>query len=363
MSNSFGVLFRITSFGESHGNCIGVIVDGCPAGLSLKIEDIQKDLDKRKPENGVGQTTRVEEDKVEIISGVFQGRSTGAPIGLLVRNRNTDSSVYERIKFLPRPGHADYTAFKKFGGFNDYRGGGRFSGRTTVSLVMAGAIARKLLMNIGVEILAHTVLIGEVKAGECNLEEIRRIVYKNPYRCADIDSLEPISRAIEKAAKAGDSLGGVIEGLALNLPVGLGEPYFDTLEGEISKGLFAVPAVKGVEFGSGFEAAGKKGSENNDVWTIKNKKVVTVTNHSGGVVGGISNGMPLIVKVAVKPVPSISQPQKTVDMKELKNSEITIMGRHDVCIVPRAVIVVESMIAITLCDLALRAGMISRILK
>lgn len=363
MSNSFGVLFRITSFGESHGDYVGVVVDGCPAGLTLNGEDIQKEVDKRKPVSGAGQTARAEEDKVEILSGVFRGHTTGAPIGLAVKNKDTDSKIYEQIQFLPRPGHADYTAFSKYGGFNDYRGGGRFSGRVTVGLVMAGAVAKKLLNNIGIEVLAHTVQIGKIKVGESNPEEIRRNVYENPFRCADIDSLESISRSIERTAKEGDSLGGIIEGLALNLPAGLGEPYFDTLEGEIARGLFAIPAIKGVEFGAGFAAAEKRGSENNDAWIIKNKKVMTATNNAGGIVGGISSGMPLVVRAAVKPVPSISQKQMTVDIKEMKNSEISLQGRHDVCIVPRAVIVVESMIAVTLCDFALRAGIMARIIK
>jgi chorismate synthase len=363
MSNSFGVLFRITSFGESHGGHIGIIIDGCPAGLKLSIEDVQREVDKRKPAAEAGQTAREETDEVEIISGVFKGHTTGAPIGLWVRNTDTDSSNYEQIRFLPRPGHADYTAYRKYGGFNDYRGGGRFSGRVTVALVMAGAVAKKLLNQIGIEVLAHAIQIGEIKAGETSPEEIRRNVYQNPFRCADIESLESISCAIDQAAREGDSLGGIIEGLALNLPVGIGEPYFDTLEGEIAKGLFAIPAIKGVEFGAGFAVAGTRGSENNDKWIIKHGKVMTATNNAGGIVGGISNGMPLIVKAAVKPVPSIARQQETVDIKQMKNSELTIKGRHDVCIVPRAVIVVESMIAVTLSDFALRAGILSRIIK
>jgi chorismate synthase len=363
MSNSFGQLFRITSFGESHGDYVGIIVDGCPAGLVLAAEDIQKEVDKRKPVIEAGQTARQEEDKVEIISGVFKGYTTGSPIGLMVRNKDTDSRIYEQIRYLPRPGHADYTAFRKYGGFNDYRGGGRFSGRVTVGLVMAGAVAKKLLNHIGIEVLGHTIQIGKIRVGESSLDEIRRTVYQNPFRCANVDSLESISLSIERAAKDEDSLGGVIEGIALNLPVGLGEPYFDTLEGEIAKALFAIPAIKGVEFGAGFAAAEKRGSENNDAWIIRNRKVMTATNNAGGAVGGISNGMPLVVRAAVKPVPSIAQKQRTVDMLQMKSSDLTIKGRHDVCIVPRAVIVVESMIAVTLGDFVLRAGLISRIIK
>jgi chorismate synthase len=363
MNNSFGDIFRITSFGESHGRCIGIIVDGCPAGLSLSEEDIQKEVDKRKPAPQSGQTARAEDDKVEILSGIFDGKTTGAPIGLLVWNKDTDSTEYEKMKFLPRPGHADYTAFMKYGGFSDYRGGGRFSGRVTVGIVMSGAIAKKLLDIAGIEILAHTVQIGDIKAGDSSPEEIRRYVYDNPLRCADKIAAKAMSHLIEIAGKEGDSVGGVIEGLALNVPAGLGEPYFNTLEGELAKALFAIPAVKGVEFGAGFSAAIKRGSENNDLWVVKDSRLIAETNHAGGILGGISDGMPVMLRVAIKPTPSISKVQKTVDLQEYKKSEISIKGRHDVCLVPRAVIVVESAIAITLCDFALKAGLIARVLK
>jgi chorismate synthase len=363
MSNSFGELFRITGFGESHGKCVGVVIDGCPAGLLLAAEDIQREVDKRKPVARIGQTARTEEDRVEILSGMFNGYTTGAPIGLLVRNRDTDSREYEKMRFTPRPGHADYTAFIKYGGFNDYRGGGRFSGRVTVGLVMAGAVAKKLLGLKGIEVLAHTVQIGRIKAGSSRIEEIRRNVYGSPLRCADSGVSGNMSKLIEEAGKEGDSLGGVIEGLALNLPAGLGEPCFDTLEGNLARALFAIPAVKGVEFGAGFVAAEKRGSDNNDSFMIENDRIITGTNNAGGILGGISNGMPVVVRIAVKPTPSISRMQKTVDIKEMKDVELNIKGRHDVCIVPRAVVVVEAMIAITLCDFALRAGLLERIVK
>ncbi len=228
---------------------------------------------------------------------------------------------------------------------------------------MAGAVAKKLLKLTGIEVLAHTVQIGEIKASVSSMDEIRRNVYNNPLRCADNAAVKKMTELIEQVGKEGDSVGGIIEGLALNVPAGLGEPYFDTLEGELAKALFAIPAVKGVEFGAGFSVAEKKGSENNDPFIIKDNKVVTETNNAGGILGGISNGMPVVVRVAVKPTPSISQKQKTVDMKKMENTEISIKGRHDVCIVPRAVIVVESMMAVTLCDFALRAGLIERIIK
>jgi chorismate synthase len=363
VNNSFGDIFRITSFGESHGRCVGIIVDGCPAGLSLSEEDIQKEVDKRKPAAQSGQTARAEDDKVEILSGVFEGKTTGAPIGLLVWNKDTDSTEYEKMKFLPRPGHADYTAFIKYGGFSDYRGGGRFSGRITIGMVMAGAIAKKLLDIAGIEVMAHTVQIGDIKAGASSLEEIRRNVYDNPLRCADKIAAKAMSGLIGIAGKEGDSVGGVIEGLALNVPAGLGEPYFNTLEGELSRALFAIPGVKGVEFGAGFSVAIKRGSENNDPWVVKDSRIIAETNNAGGILGGVSDGMPVIVRAAIKPTPSISKVQKTVDLQKYKKSEISLKGRHDICLVPRAVIVVESAIAITLCDFALKAGLIARVLK
>ncbi len=362
MSNSFGTLFKITSFGESHGRCVGIVIDGCPAGLLLDEADVQKEVDKRKP-GASGTTARKEEDKVEILSGVFNGHTTGAPICMLVWNKDVDSGEYEKMRFLPRPGHADYTAFMKYGGFNDYRGGGRFSGRVTVGLVMAGTVAKKLLATVGVEVLAHAIEIGGIKARATAIDEIRQNADRSPLRCADPVASEKMLEVIETAMKEGDSLGGIVEGMAMNMPVGLGEPLFDTLEGELAKALFAIPAVKGVEFGAGFGVAGKKGLENNDPFRVENGKVVTSTNNAGGVLGGISNGMPVVVRVAVKPTPSISVTQDTVDLKTMENAELSVKGRHDTCIVPRAVAVVEAMMAVTICDFALRAGLIPGVLK
>jgi chorismate synthase len=362
VGNSIGELFRITSFGESHGKCIGIIVDGCPAGLPVKEEDIQKEIEKRKP-GMAGTTGRLERDKVEIYSGVFNGFTTGAPICLLLRNEDIDSTEYINNRMKPRPGHADYTAFMKYGGFNDYRGGGRFSGRITAGFVMAGAIAKILLSTINVEVLAHTVEIGGLIAEKQDLDVIRDNVSKNYIRCADLKSAEEMTALIEEAKSMGDSIGGVIEGIAINLPVGLGEPVFDTLEGDLSKALFAIPAVKGVEFGSGMASAAIKGSENNDSFMLDNGRIVTRTNNSGGILGGISNGMPLELRVAIKPTASISKRQQTVDMSKFEEVEVSIKGRHDSCIVPRAVVVVEAMIAIVLCDFAMRAGLLRRILE
>ena len=343
MENSLGKLFTITSFGESHGRCVGVIIDGCPAGLPVTEEDIQIEVDKRRPGVSGLATARVEEDRVEVLSGIFNGHTTGAPVCLLVWNRDVDSSEYEKVRFLPRPGHADYTAFMKYGGFGDFRGGGRFSGRITAAFVMAGAVAKKLLGLIGTEVLAHTVAIGGVTAGALTLDEIKGNVDKNPVRCADLRAAEKMAGVIERAREEGDSVGGVIEGIAINVPVGLGEPVFDALDGDLARALFAIPAVKGVEFGSGFPGAGKRGSDNNDPFTIRSGKIVTVTNNAGGVLGGISSGMPVVVRVAVKPTASIARGQQTVDMKKMQDASLEVKGRHDACIVPRAVPVVESM--------------------
>ena len=363
MGNSLGKIFTITSFGESHGNCVGIIIDGCPAGLSITEEDIQGEVDKRRPGVRVAATARVEEDKVEVLSGLLDGRTTGAPVCLLIWNKDVDSSEYEKTRFLPRPGHADYTAFMKYGGFNDFRGGGRFSGRITASFVMAGAVAKKLLSLIDIEVLAHTVAIGGIQARPKTVDEIRESIDQSPVKCADPIAAEEMARVIELAKGKGDSVGGVIEGIALNVPVGLGEPVFDTLEGDLAKALFAIPAVKGVEFGSGFSAAGRRGSENNDPFTIRDGRIVAATNNAGGILGGISSGMPVVVRVAVKPTSSIAQSQETVDLKKMEIATLAVKGRHDACIVPRAVPVVESMVAVTLCDFAMRAGVIPRVIK
>ena len=293
----------------------------------------------------------------------MDGYTTGAPVTLLIWNKDIDSSQYEKTRHLLRPGHADYTSYVKYGGFNDFRGGGRFSGRITATFVMAGAVAKKLLKQIGVEIVAHTVEIGNIKTSPMGLDEIRQNVSKSILKCADPEAAEEMMKIIEQAREEGDSLGGIIEGMALNLPVGLGEPVFDTLEGELAKALFAIPAVKGVEFGSGFSAARMRGSENNDPFTLDNGKIVTATNNAGGILGGISNGMPLVVKAAVKPTPSIARKQDTVDIDKMEKASIEVSGRHDACIVPRAVPAVEAMMAVTLCDFAIRAGIIPKVIE
>jgi chorismate synthase len=363
MQNSFGRLFTITSFGESHGRCVGVIVDGCPAGLPVTDADIQKEVDRRRAGESAGTTTRLEKDRVEILSGVSDGFSTGAPICMLIKNEDVDDSDYEKIRYRPRPGHADYTAHVKYGGFNDWRGGGRFSGRTTATFVMAGAIARKLLSIIGIELVAHAVEIGGIKAKPVPFDEIKKNTAQDYLRCADQQASGEMAELIKKVKGEGDSLGGVIEGIARNVPVGLGEPVFDRLDGELAKALLAIPAVKGVEFGAGFSAARKRGSEDNDPFRIEDGKIVTSTNNAGGIIGGISNGMPVVVRVAVKPTSSIAIEQETVDIQKMENASISVGGRHDACIVPRAVPVVEAMMAVTLCDFAMRAGLIPRVIK
>lgn len=363
MTSSIGKIFTVTSFGESHGYCIGAVIDGCPAGIEIVGSDIQKELDRRRPSTASSSTTRAEADQVEILSGLFMGKTTGAPITMLIRNKDSDSNVYEKNRLTPRPGHADYAAYLKYGSFNDYRGGGRFSGRITAGFVMAGAVAKKLLAMNGIEILAHTIQIGSIHAMPATIEDIRMNTESSPVRCADTRSSRLMEAGIDLARQDGDSLGGIIEAVALNVPAGLGEPVFDTLEGELAKALFAIPAVKGVEFGAGFAAAAKKGSENNDTFTIEEGKVVTTSNYAGGVLGGISNGMPVVLRVAVKPTPSIAKPQQSVDLETMMETTIAIKGRHDACIVPRAVPVVESMVAITLADLALRAGIITGVVK
>jgi chorismate synthase len=363
MNNSLGRLFTITSFGESHGRCVGVVIDGCPAGLPLTEADMQADLDRRRASPGAASTSRLEPDRAEIISGVADGYTTGAPVCLVIWNQDFDDSAYEKARHLLRPGHADYTANVKYGGYADWRGGGRFSGRITAGFVMAGAVARKLLGRADIEILAHTVEIGGIAAGPVDYPEISGRTASDPLRCADAEASRKMAELIARTKESGDSLGGVIEGIALNVPAGLGEPVFDNLDGELAKSLLAIPAVKGVEFGTGFRAARMKGSENNDAFVVRDGKVVTLTNNAGGVLGGISSGMPLVVRVAVKPTSSIAGEQDTVNIREMKPSKISVGGRHDVCIVPRAVPVVEAMMAVVLCDFALRAGIIPGVIR
>jgi chorismate synthase len=364
MTDSMGLMFRVTSFGESHGRCVGVVVDGCPAGLALAPSHIQVELDRRRPGQSSLTTSRGEEDQVEILSGVFNGFTTGAPICMLVWNKDRDSSEYERMRWTPRPGHADWTARVRYGGFNDYRGGGMFSGRITAGFVMAGAVAKRLLMeSMGVEVLAHSKEIGGVVSPDVSVEGIRANVDGNPARCGSPEAAEKMAEKILEAASEGDSVGGVVECLALNLPPGVGEPVFGALEGDLARALYAIPAVKAVEFGLGRGFSSLKGSESNDAYTLKNGEIMTETNNSGGILGGLSTGMPIRCTVTFKPTPSIGKKQKTVNLSTMKETTIEVKGRHDPCIVPRAVPVVEGMVAVVLADQAIRAGMIPRVME
>jgi chorismate synthase len=362
--NSIGKEFTVTTFGESHGKVVGVVVDGCPAGLPLSESDFQEELDRRIPAEPKIVSARIEKDVAKILSGVFNGFTTGAPIALMVENKETDSSDYEAIKDLPRPGHSDYPARVKYGGFNDYRGGGRFSGRVTVALIMAGTTAKKFLSRYDVDVLAYTSAIGQVKTDKkFGAAEIRKNRYAAATRCPDLACAEKMEEAIINARKEGESLGGIIECIALNMPAGIGEPLFDSLDADLAKAVFAVPAVKGVEFGAGFRAAELMGSENNDAFRLEGGKVVTSTDNAGGVLGGLTIGMPIMIRVAVKPTPSIAKEQKTVNLSTMKNAALSVKGRHDPCVVPKAVPAIEAAVAITLADHMIRSGFIPKVLK
>jgi chorismate synthase len=361
--NSIGQRLVLTSFGESHGKAIGAILDGCPAGLEIDEKEIQKMLDYRKPGTSVITSQRKEGDKVEIISGVFRGFTTGAPITLMIWNSDQKSRDYENLKTKLRPGHSDYPAMIKYNHFNDFRGGGRFSGRLTATHVMGGAIARKLLkVTLGIETNSFTTQIGKISMEKEFDAKMIKSIYKNDVRCPDEKTAKKMKTSIMNAKKNGDSLGGIIESITTNVPVGLGEPIFSSLESDLSKAIFSIPSVKGIEFGSGFEGSKLFGSENNDLYTIKRGKIVTSTNNSGGILGGLSNGMPITLRIAFKPASSIAKKQSTVDIKTKKITTLQIQGRHDPCVVPRAPPVVDSLVALTLADHALLAGQISPIL-
>ena len=362
--NSIGKEFTLTTFGESHGKIVGVVIDGCPAGLQLSEADIQVELDKRIPEDTKIVSARIEKDTAKILSGVFNGFTTGAPLALMVENREVDSGDYEALKNLPRPAHADYPARVKYGGFEDYRGGGRFSGRVTTALIMAGAVAKKLLSQFDIDVLAYSRTIGKVKSDKkFSPEEIRKNKFEASTRCPDLARAEKMAQAIVDARKEGESLGGIVECFALNVPAGVGEPLFDSLDADLAKALFNVPAVKGVEFGLGFAIAELQGSESNDPYTIKNGKVATLSDNMGGIQGGLSIGMPIMMRIAIKPTPSIDKEQKTVNLSTMKNDTLTVKGRHDPCVVPKAVPAVESAVAVTLVDHMIRAGFIPKILE
>ncbi len=354
--SSFGTIFTITTWGESHGKAIGVVIDGCPAGVLLQEEDIQKFLDRRKPGQSKYTTGRAETDQVEILSGVFQGVTTGTPISLMVRNQDQHSKDYSNIAETYRPGHADYTFQEKYG-IRDYRGGGRSSGRETIGRVAAGAVASQVLSQMGIKLLAYSKAIGPVEAQCIDLAHVN----DNPLFMPDQAASDRARKFLDECIGNQDSAGGMVECMVWGMPVGIGQPVFDKLDANLAKAMLSIGAVKGFEMGDGFAAASSRGSDNNDNFRMKDGQVCKITNHSGGVLGGISDGSELVLRVAIKPTPSISQPQSTVNQQN-ENTTIEIHGRHDPIIVPRAVVVVESMAAITILD-GLLVNMASRIDK
>lgn len=340
--NSFGDSFRITTWGESHGKAIGVVIDGVKPGLELSSEDIQKELDRRRPGYSAVSSPRKEPDKVEIFSGLFKGRTTGAPISLMIKNQDVDSTKYERMKELFRPGHADFTYQHKYQGFHDYRGGGRASGRETAARVAAGAIAKKILAKKGITITAYVKQVGPIKVETINSLEMD---YQN-FPCPDPIIAQRMEEFILKIKEEGDSIGGIVEVIVKGCPIGLGEPVFNKLDAKLAHALMSIGAVKGMEVGEGFNVAKLKGSENNDELGSLGFK----TNHAGGILGGISTGQEIILRLAIKPTPSISKRQKTIT-KNQKEVNLEIEGRHDPCICPRIVPVAEAMTALVLVNL------------
>jgi chorismate synthase len=361
--NSFGERFVVTSFGESHCPKVGIVIDGCPAGLELVVSDIQRELQRRRPSSDSFSTERRETDQVEISSGVFNNFTTGAPIHLSVSNLDVRSDGYEGRRYTPRPGQADLVARLKYGGYEDYRGGGRFSARITVGFVAAGAVAKKLLSRIGMTVYAHTVEIGGIHARKLPSAEEASAVGSNALSCADPEAAEKMARAIADAKRRGDTLGGVIEAVATEVPVGLGEPVFDNLDGDLSKAFFAIPSVKAVEVGAGFQSVKMRGSEYNDPLVVSEGKVRSPTNNAGGITGGLSSGQPIVCRIGFRPPSSIAIPQSTVNIQTMKEQPLLIEGRFDVCVVPRAIPIVEAMMAIVLADHSLRAGLIGPVLR
>lgn len=347
MSSTFGQQFKLTTWGESHGPALGVVVEGCPAGLALSVEDIQRELDRRRVGQSKVTSPRNEQDRAEILSGVFEGVTTGAPISMITYNADVDSSKYDNLRDVFRPGHADYTYWKKYG-HRDHRGGGRSSARETWGRVAAGAIAKKILGEFGVDIFGFTRSIGTIETESFDRDQIER----NIVRCPDPVAAERMIEAVIAAKESRDSLGGVVEAHALHVPVGLGEPTFDKVDALIGQAMLSIPATKGVEIGSGFAITRQRGSESNDAFVLDGDRVRTRSNNAGGTLGGLTTGGEIVVRVAVKPTSSIEQEQDTVDT-DLQARKVLVTGRHDPSVVPRAVPVVEAMLAITLADLLL----------
>lgn len=366
MSSIYGNLFRISTWGESHGPAVGVVLDGCPAGLSLAAAEIQADLDRRRPGQSKLTTPRKEADQVDILSGVFEGRTTGTPISMLIRNTDQRSHDYGDMAEMYRPSHADFTYDLKYG-FRDHRGGGRSSARETIGRVAAGAVARKILREVcGTEILAYVTQVGRIDAAFDPLKATLKAVEASLVRCPDPEASAEMIEAIDQARKSRDSLGGIIQLAVKNPPPGVGEPVFHRAEAELARAFLSLPATKGFEVGSGFAGTRLKGSEHNDAFIVKASargkaarkgvsslaSIGTATNRSGGVQGGITNGEPILCRIAFKPTATISLPQKTVD-KKAKERILAAKGRHDPCVLPRAVVIVEAMAALTLVDLFL----------
>lgn len=348
MKNTYGTSVCVTLFGESHGRMIGAVLDGLAPGIPVDEELIARQLEKRRPSGRIS-TARREQDPFEIVSGVFEGKTTGTPLTILIPNEDTRSGDYRRGAL--RPGHADFTAHVKYHGFEDYRGGGHFSGRITAALVAAGAVAISALQEKGIRIGTHILRCAGIRDADFTDPE-GQIDLLNGMNFAVLDAAkgEEMRRAVEKAAEAGDSVGGVLETMVTGLPAGVGEPWFDTLESQLAHALFSIPAVKGVEFGDGFALADMRGSEANDAFALREGRIVTRTNHNGGINGGISNGMPVCFRCAVKPTPSIALSQESVDAEGTREEILTLQGRHDPAIVHRARVVADSVTALVLCD-------------
>lgn len=351
MGAQWGNNIKLTIFGESHGKGIGIVIDGIKPGVKLDLDYIKKQMRRRAPGRNSFSTSRKETDEVEILSGIVDTMTTGAPICGFIKNEDKKSKDYSILKEVMRPGHSDYPATIKYSGKNDVRGGGHFSGRLTAPLVFAGSIARQILQEKGIEIAGHIFSIGNIIADntEPNLKKLREICEKE-FPVADETTEKSMKNLIEKVRMKQNSVGGVIECLAFGVPAGIGDPFFNSLESTISHIMFSIPAVKGIEFGKGFEFSNMLGSDANDEYYFNGTEIKTYTNNNGGILGGISNGMPLDMKVVIKPTPSIGKKQRTVNIKQQQNCELEIKGRHDPCIVPRAVVVVESVLALAILD-------------
>lgn len=355
MSSTYGDKIKVSVFGESHGNGIGVVIDGLPAGVKIDMDRVLVQMARRAPGKDKTATPRLEKDFPNVLSGMLDNTLTGAPLCAVIENTNTRSGDYSNLLSCPRPGHSDYAAFVKYNGANDIRGGGHFSGRITAPIVFAGAVCRQILEQKGIKIAAHIASIGNVTDEYFNPVEIEDSLIKklnlSAFALIDDSAEQKMRDEVEKARTSLDSVGGTIECAVTGIEAGIGDPMFDGVEGVIAKAVFGVPAIKGIEFGKGFELAKMRGSQSNDPFRYKDGKVVTETNNMGGILGGITNGMPVIFRAAVKPTPSISQKQKTVDLQKKENAELEIHGRHDPCIVPRAVPVIEAVTAIAIINM------------